>query len=96
MFFFSKVMADFNAEIAQEMEAAAAAAAANAVCEAVEEASSVEIETKRTEEEYGIGVGEVSIEFFDINQLHILRDEKEKLIKVCNSMSIIQNFKTFH
>lgn len=77
------IMDDFNAEIAQEMAAAAAAAAAateNIACEAVEE-EPIDDEPKQ-DEEYGVGVGEVSTDFFDTNQLHILRDEREKLIKV--------------
>lgn len=70
------IMADFMAEIAHEMEAHS-----NAVCEAVEEPP--EVEELSSEEEFGVGVGEVSIDLFDDSHLHILRDDKEKLIKVC-------------
>lgn len=71
------IMDDFAAEIAQEMEAHS-----NAVCEAIEEPESP-IEEPNVEEEFGVGVGEVSVDLFDVNQLHILRDDREKLIKVC-------------
>lgn len=73
------IMDDFNAEIAQEM-----AAAANTACGAVEVEEPIDDESEENED-YCVGVGEVSIDFFDTNQLHILRDEREKLIKVsCN------------
>lgn len=84
------IMDDFNAELAQEMAAAAAASAAaaaataasaaNTACEAVE-AEPMNDESD-VDQEYGVGVGEVSTDFFDTSQLHILRDEREKLIKV--------------
>lgn len=72
------IMADFNAEIAQELEMALP----NAVCEAIEEAEP-DPDPRKPEEEFGTGVGEITTDLFDVNQLHILRDDKEKLIKVC-------------
>lgn len=69
------IMADFNAEIAQEMEAHSSSA-----CEVDDEPT----EATKVDEEVGIGVGEVAVDLFDVNQLHILRDEREKLIKVLN------------
>lgn len=74
----SGMMADFNAEIAQEMEA-------NLVSNIENEDDGLllpEEDALKTKEEFGVGVGEVSIDIFDINQLHILRDYSEKLIKV--------------
>lgn len=69
------VMADFNAEIALEMEAH------EQILDDVKENVS-EIETPiNAREDICIGVGEVSIDNFDIEQLHILRDSSEKLIK---------------
>lgn len=74
------MMADFNAEIAQEMEANYVTSIENE-----DEALSMpQIDAVKTREEFGTGVGEVSIDIFDISQLHILRDETEKLIKVCH------------
>lgn len=69
-------MADFNAELAMEMEA-------HEQC--VDE---VEDDSRETElmlsarEDICIGVGEISIAHFVIGQLQILRDSSEKLIKV--------------
>lgn len=74
------IMADFNAEIAQEMEMSQP----NSICEVIEES---EVEPRKPEEEFGTGVGEVSTDLFDVSQLHILRDEKEKLIKVCSNQT---------
>lgn len=76
------IMDDFYAEIAQEMDAHS-----NSVCEAIEE--SLMIEEPPEPHEYGVGVGEVSIDLFDINQLHILRDDREKLIKVSENATSV-------
>lgn len=38
--------------------------------------------TVRHKEEFGIGVGEVCTDIFDVNNLHILRDDREILMKV--------------
>lgn len=74
----SGLMADFNAEIAQEMEANLVSNIEN-----VDDALlSPQEDALKTKEEFGVGVGEVSIDIFDINQLHILRDYSEKLVKV--------------
>lgn len=70
------IMADFNAEIAQEMEAHSSTMDYEAIEQTVMD------EEPKTQEEFGVGVGEVAVDLFDVNQLHILRDEKEKLIKV--------------
>lgn len=87
----SGMMADFNAEIAQEMEA-------NYV-NSIENEDEVEVtprvDATKTEKEFGMGVGEVSIDIFDVSALQILRDETEKLIKVIvatQSRSIFQDF----
>lgn len=67
------IMADFNAEIAAEIEM-------HSNC-----SSPVKVKVKDTvkaDEQFGIGVGEVPIDIFDRNYLHILRDDKEILMKV--------------
>lgn len=72
-----RIMDDFYAEIAQEMDVQS-----NSVCEAIEE--SLMVEEPPEPHEYGVGVGELSTDLFDVNHLHILRDDREKLIKVCS------------
>lgn len=88
------IMADFAAEIAQEMQAHKAQlsptspeadASTTSFDDEIEEASVAE--SLKVEEEFGVGVGEISVDLFDINQLHILRDEREKLIKVTKTES---------
>lgn len=69
-------MADFNAEIALEMEAHE-----QCVVE-VEADARGPVDILNAREDICIGVGEVSVDLFDIGQLHILRDASEKLIKV--------------
>lgn len=79
--------ADLNAEIAQEMEAANNSAANN-----IDEMPN---EAVQATEDFGVGVGEVSVDIFDVNNLHILRDETEKLIKVWSPyirLTILQYF----
>lgn len=80
------IMDSFSAEIAQEIEAHHAQIALSKTSldeDDVEEAAAAE--SIKVEEEFGVGVGEISIDLFDITQLHILRDEREKLIKVINA-----------
>lgn len=67
------IMADFNAQIAAEIES-------NSNC-----SSPVKMkkeETIKADEQFGIGVGEVPVDIFDRDYLHILRDDKEILMKV--------------
>lgn len=62
-------VADLNAEIAMEIEMNVQS----------------ENETEMIDaNDFGIGVGEISADLFEINNLHFLRDDKEKVIKVCN------------
>lgn len=69
-------LADFNAEIALEMQA-------HELCvDEVEADARGPEEELHAREDICIGVGEVSVDLFDIGQLHILRDATEKLIKV--------------
>lgn len=69
--------ADLNAEIAQEMQANSNVGTSSIVSEMVKSCEAIV-----ASEEFGIGVGEISVDIFDVNNLQILRDETEKLIKV--------------
>lgn len=64
--------ADLNAEIALEIEVNAG----NGVPEVIQ--CSIP-----SAEDYGIGVGEIGVDLFNVNNLHFLRDDKEVLMKVC-------------
>lgn len=63
--------ADLNAEIAAEIEMNAGGC--------VQETTPSQ---SPCAEDYGIGVGEIGVDLFDINNLHFLRDDKEILMKV--------------
>lgn len=65
--------ADLNAEIAMEIEMNS---------NTLNEQTTAECVDEDTTKDFGIGVGEISADVFDINNLHFLRDYKEKLIKV--------------
>lgn len=69
--------ADLNAEIALEIEANGGSG--------VQEATSI---CSPCAEDYGIGVGEIGVDLFDVNNLHFLRDDKEILMKVCRSRPV--------
>lgn len=73
------MIADFNAEIAAEIETH------NSACNSP--VKTKKDETLKPDEQFGIGVGEVPIDIFDRNYLHILRDDKEILMKVLFSLS---------
>lgn len=64
--------ADLNAEIALEIEANAGGTP--------QEATPI---GPPSTEDWGIGVGEIGVDLFDVNNLHFLRDDKEVLMKVC-------------
>lgn len=65
---------DLNAEIALEIELSGKNSMASDLMRLSE--------NKLTKIEFGLGVGEVSVDIFSPSKLHILRDEKEILIKV--------------
>lgn len=63
--------ADLNAEIALEIETNAGSSAQEPIPSRTPSA-----------EDYGVGVGEIGVDLFDVNNLHFLRDDKETLMKV--------------
>lgn len=73
--------ADLNAEIALEIETNAG----GGVQEMIPASSPCA-------EDYGIGVGEIGVDLFDVNNLHFLRDDKEILMKVCVLADLGLNF----
>lgn len=73
------LVADLNAEIALEIELNSASnAARNAQMMTMPKVVDLQ-------QEFGVGVGEVCVDIFNGNALHILRDDKEILMKVCTS-----------
>lgn len=73
--------ADLNAEIALEIEVNAG--------NRKESVSQSLADVLRAKEEYGVGVGEVCVDIFDKRNLHILRDDRETLIKVSNKFVFV-------
>lgn len=73
------MVADLNAEIALEIELNSSTSVAR------QAEMMTQPKEMNLQHEFGVGVGEVNVDIFNGNALHILRDDKEILMKVCQT-----------